>query len=228
VNAYSNHIPCYIPSTQVLAEGGYEAEKAMDFYGLHAVAPDVEDRIVGTVRALLPAAFTERRVKLKREGAKSPRASDSGMALGLSPPPAFLAFLCVSLVFALGSNPRGPQGARTTSMIVPPSLALRRWSHAAPSSSGATVSIIGFTFDHAARDQVEAERGIRPRWSTIRAGCSSLVTTACSGKSGGFRREVADEERIALRGRRSESSASVEGGADPDDLEREIGAAGPR
>jgi hypothetical protein len=62
VNAYSNHIPCYIPSTQVLAEGGYEAEKAMDFYGLPTrLAPDVEDRIVGTVRALLPAAFTERR-----------------------------------------------------------------------------------------------------------------------------------------------------------------------
>jgi hypothetical protein len=59
VNAYSNHVPCYIPSTQVLAEGGYEAEKAMDFYGLPTrLAPDVEDRIVGTVRALLPTAFT--------------------------------------------------------------------------------------------------------------------------------------------------------------------------
>ena len=58
VNAYANHVPCYIPSTQVLAEGGYEAEKAMDFYGLPTrLAPDVEDRIVGTVRALLPAAF---------------------------------------------------------------------------------------------------------------------------------------------------------------------------
>ena len=31
VNAYANHVPCYIPSTRVLAEGGYEAELAMDY-----------------------------------------------------------------------------------------------------------------------------------------------------------------------------------------------------
>ena len=54
VNAYANHVPCYIPSRQVLAEGGYEAEQAMDFYGLPTrLAPDVEDRIVGAVHALL-------------------------------------------------------------------------------------------------------------------------------------------------------------------------------
>lgn len=59
VNAYANHVPCYIPSRQVLSEGGYEAEKAMDFYGLPTrLTPDVEDRIVGTVHALLPATFT--------------------------------------------------------------------------------------------------------------------------------------------------------------------------
>ncbi len=56
--AYANHVPCYIPSAQVLAEGGYEAENAMDYYGLPTrLAPDVEERIVSTVHALLPADF---------------------------------------------------------------------------------------------------------------------------------------------------------------------------
>jgi hypothetical protein len=58
VNAYANHVPCYIPSTRVLAEGGYEAEHAMDYYGLPTrLAPDVEDRIVRTVHALVPPDF---------------------------------------------------------------------------------------------------------------------------------------------------------------------------
>ena len=61
VNAYANHVPCYIPSTQVLAEGGYEAEAAMDYYGLPTrLAPDVEDRIVRAVRGLLPPDFAAR------------------------------------------------------------------------------------------------------------------------------------------------------------------------
>ena len=58
VNAYANHVPCYIPSSRVLAEGGYEAELAMDYYGLPTrLAPDVEERIVRTVHGLLPAGF---------------------------------------------------------------------------------------------------------------------------------------------------------------------------
>jgi len=58
VNAYANHVPCYIPSSQVLAEGGYEAELAMDYYGLPTrLAPDVEERIVGAVHRLLPPGF---------------------------------------------------------------------------------------------------------------------------------------------------------------------------
>ena len=58
INAYANHVPCYIPSTRVLAEGGYEAEHAMDYYGLPTrLAPDVEERIVRTVHGLLPSAF---------------------------------------------------------------------------------------------------------------------------------------------------------------------------
>ena len=58
VNAYSNHVPCYIPSRQILREGGYEAEAAMDYYGLPTrLAEDTEDRIVETVHELLPGNF---------------------------------------------------------------------------------------------------------------------------------------------------------------------------
>jgi hypothetical protein len=54
INAYANGVPCYIPSSRVLAEGGYEAERAMDFYGLPTrLAGDVEERIVATVHELL-------------------------------------------------------------------------------------------------------------------------------------------------------------------------------
>ncbi len=62
VNAYANDVSCYIPSTQVLAEGGYEAEHAMDYYGLPTrLAPDVEERIVRTVHGLLPRGFSNQR-----------------------------------------------------------------------------------------------------------------------------------------------------------------------
>lgn len=61
VNAYANHVPCYIPSTQILSEGGYEAEAAMDYYGLPTrLAPDVEERIVRTVHSLLLPGFAPR------------------------------------------------------------------------------------------------------------------------------------------------------------------------
>ncbi len=58
VNAYANHVPCYIPSTRILAEGGYEADNAMDYYGLPTrLGPDTEEHIVRTVHDLLPANF---------------------------------------------------------------------------------------------------------------------------------------------------------------------------
>lgn len=60
VNAYANHVPCYIPSRQILKEGGYEAENAMDYYGWPTrLADDTEDRIVRTVHELLPAGFAK-------------------------------------------------------------------------------------------------------------------------------------------------------------------------
>jgi hypothetical protein len=58
VTAYSNDVPCYIASKRVLAEGGYEADLSMVFYGRPArLAPEAEDLIVQTVHDLLPDSF---------------------------------------------------------------------------------------------------------------------------------------------------------------------------
>jgi hypothetical protein len=58
INAYANHVPCYIPSSRILAEGGYEAEHAMDYYGLPTrLAPDVEERIIRAVHSQLPVGY---------------------------------------------------------------------------------------------------------------------------------------------------------------------------
>jgi hypothetical protein len=58
VNAYANHVPCYIPSRRVWQEGGYETDHAMDYYGLPTrLAEETEDMIVSTVHALLPKDF---------------------------------------------------------------------------------------------------------------------------------------------------------------------------
>lgn len=58
VTAYSNDVPCYIPSVRILDEGGYEAEGAMTYYDMPGrLAPVVEERIVATVHELLPATF---------------------------------------------------------------------------------------------------------------------------------------------------------------------------
>ena len=58
VAAYSNDVPCYIPSKRVLSEGGYEADFSMIYYG-HAsrFAPATEDLIIQAAHALLPAPF---------------------------------------------------------------------------------------------------------------------------------------------------------------------------
>ena len=58
VVAYSNDVPCYIPSRRILSEGGYEADLSMVFYGHPSrFAPAIEDMIIQSVHALLPAPF---------------------------------------------------------------------------------------------------------------------------------------------------------------------------
>ncbi len=58
VNGYSNDVPCYIPSRRVLEEGGYEGGGAMVYFDRPTkFAPDVEERIIGAVRELMPAGY---------------------------------------------------------------------------------------------------------------------------------------------------------------------------
>jgi hypothetical protein len=58
VNAYANSVPCYVPSKAMFAEGGYEVDGSMDYYGWPTrLALGTEDRVIGTVRQLVPAGF---------------------------------------------------------------------------------------------------------------------------------------------------------------------------
>src|SRR5581483_3577347 len=58
VNAYSNDVPCYIPSERVLKEGGYEGGGAMTFYDLPGrFQPGLEQKIIDAVHAQLDARF---------------------------------------------------------------------------------------------------------------------------------------------------------------------------
>ena len=61
VNAYSNDVAFYVASKRLIREGGYEVDRSMVFYGQPArLADDTEDRIVSTVRKLLPRTFASR------------------------------------------------------------------------------------------------------------------------------------------------------------------------
>ncbi|GAB3916852.1 hypothetical protein GCM10028826_33880 [Mucilaginibacter boryungensis] len=57
INAYSNDVPCYVPSRRALHEPryGYEDESSMYYYNKPSrFADDVEDRIITAVHELLP------------------------------------------------------------------------------------------------------------------------------------------------------------------------------
>lgn len=58
VNAYANDAPCYIASRRLYAEGGYEVDRSMVYYGQpNRLAMDTEDRIVDEVLKQLPHPF---------------------------------------------------------------------------------------------------------------------------------------------------------------------------
>jgi hypothetical protein len=62
VNAYSNDVAFYVASRRQIPEGGYEVDRSMVFYGQPSrLADATEDRIISTVRELLPATFAARR-----------------------------------------------------------------------------------------------------------------------------------------------------------------------
>lgn len=58
INAYSNDVPCYIPSERVLKAAGYEGALSMYYYNKPApFATGVEDKIVTAVHELMPKSF---------------------------------------------------------------------------------------------------------------------------------------------------------------------------
>lgn len=58
VNAYANSVPSYVASRRMFAEGGYEVDGSMDYYGWPTrLAEDTEDRIITTVREMLPRQY---------------------------------------------------------------------------------------------------------------------------------------------------------------------------
>jgi hypothetical protein len=64
VNAYTNDVPCYIPSQRVWEEGGYEAAGAMIYYGRPArFATGIEEIIARAVAALVPQTFKATKVE---------------------------------------------------------------------------------------------------------------------------------------------------------------------
>ena len=73
VVAYANDIPCYIPSRRILAEGGYEADDSMVWYGQPSRwDPSIEDTIVEKVKSLLPQGAATTTGRVKPPPAKSP------------------------------------------------------------------------------------------------------------------------------------------------------------
>lgn len=58
INAYSNDVPCYIASSRLLREGGYEVDSSMLYYRRPTrLAPEAEDLICDAVQKQLPQHF---------------------------------------------------------------------------------------------------------------------------------------------------------------------------
>ena len=58
INAYSNSVPSYIPSHRMYAEGGYEVDGSMNYYGWPTrLAARTEDQLIAAVHELVPASF---------------------------------------------------------------------------------------------------------------------------------------------------------------------------
>ena len=55
VAAYASDCPSYIPTAAAYAEGGYEVENAIRYYGTTMPTPDLEERIVAAATKLLHA-----------------------------------------------------------------------------------------------------------------------------------------------------------------------------
>ncbi len=54
VAGYSNEVMCYIPTKKILAEGGYEADQSMIYYGMPGPFKDnVEEKILSAIELVM-------------------------------------------------------------------------------------------------------------------------------------------------------------------------------
>ena len=61
INAYSNDLPCYIPSVRILNEGGYEGKDAMIYFDRPThFRPEVEELVISQVHELVPKGYLSR------------------------------------------------------------------------------------------------------------------------------------------------------------------------
>lgn len=82
LTAYSNAMPCYIPSKRILREGGYEADSSMRYYAQPTrLAPETEDIILDTVQKLLPAEFYSKEKQQDFPPPKSPEESAAAIQM---------------------------------------------------------------------------------------------------------------------------------------------------
>ncbi|MEQ1748621.1 MAG: hypothetical protein ABL974_04320 [Prosthecobacter sp.] len=62
VNAYTNDVPCFIPSQRIWEEGGYEADPSTNFFQQpNRFAAGIEDIIASAVAELVPAGYKKKR-----------------------------------------------------------------------------------------------------------------------------------------------------------------------
>jgi putative membrane-bound dehydrogenase-like protein len=84
ISAYSNDVPCYIPSQRILQEGGYEAKHSMIFYDKPApFAPGVETELVSTIQKVVPKIFA----KAAAAGDVNPKGPQTIQSAGANTPP---------------------------------------------------------------------------------------------------------------------------------------------
>ncbi len=77
INAYSNDVPCYITSSRLLREGGYETDSSMLYYRQPGrLAPETEDLICQTVQRLTPHDFYSEAL---REEFPEPKSTDDAL-----------------------------------------------------------------------------------------------------------------------------------------------------
>jgi len=64
VVGYSNEVMCYIPTKRILAEGGYEADQSMIYYGMKGpFKENVEEKILSAIEFVMKKTKNKRRPK---------------------------------------------------------------------------------------------------------------------------------------------------------------------